>query len=51
MPVQRSPAPVSYWSGVVSEVSLLQGASEGTGTVRGHCIQLQVYPEGEKIHK
>ena len=50
MPVQRSPALVSYWTGVVSGISLLQGASEGTGTVRGHYIQLQVYPRGGKIH-
>lgn len=50
MPVQRSPALVSYWTGAVSEVSLLQGASEETGTVRGHYIQLQVCPRGDKIH-
>lgn len=53
MSVQRSPAPVSYWTGAVSEVSLLQDASEGTGTMRGHYIQLQVYPGGEirYVHK
>lgn len=50
MPVQRNPALVSYWTQVVSEVSLLQGVSEGAGTVRGHYIQLQVYPRGDKIH-
>lgn len=50
MPVQKSPALVFCWTGVVSEVSLWQGASEGTGTARGHYIQLQVCPRGEKVH-
>lgn len=51
MPIQRNPAPVSYWTGVVSEVSLLQGASGETGTARGHYIQLQVYPMGDTYTK
>ena len=50
MSVQRSPALVSYWTEAVSEVLSLQDASEGTGTVRGHYTQLQVYPGGDKIH-
>lgn len=52
MPVQRNPALGSYWSGAVSGASLLQGASEGTGTEQGHCTQPLVYPGGDKItHK
>lgn len=50
MPAQRNPALGSCWSGAVSGASLLQGASEGTGTEQGHCTQPQVYPGGDKMH-